>query len=93
MKAMWNDNACEFKKSADQVADPEARLNLLSATFTGPLTPPGYKVSSESKSSLGADKQAKFSITGPSGLFYELEITKGSDGKVKSASEKPDNCS
>jgi hypothetical protein len=91
MKALWSDNACEFKKSAGQIGEPEQRLNLLTATFSALPAPPGYAVASESKS--GSDgKTSKFQITGPDGPFYELEIIKGSDGKAKTVSEKPTTC-
>ena len=92
MKAMWSDDACAYKKNADQI-DPEKRVELLTAAF-GMMAPPGYSMDSSIQSGLtNSSKDVQhFAISNSGALFYELNVKRGADGKMQVVDEKPTNC-
>ena len=90
MKALWDNDQCGFKSAVDQVADPEARLNLLNLSFNT-MAPPGFKM--DYQTSTAAGSVGHFKIEGNEGLFYELDFKRQANGSLQIVDEKPGSCS
>ncbi len=93
-KAIEEDNACGFKDAVDQVSDVKARAALINDLFR--IFPaPGYQIESSSSKSMfgfGKDSSLETKISGPNGLFYELNAKAGAAGQLEIVDEKPLDC-